>query len=356
VDPNNWSLLFVYLLDIIGLATALYAQVYRYRRVSTPDQRQQTKWVVFGFAVAAGGYALLPLLSLIIPSLLEAGRNRLLFGVAFVIGSDLFQLAVPVSFGFAIMRYRLWDIDRLINRTAVYLIVTAATFLVYEVASSLFDRLFESVVGSDSPVNIVAPGVVAAFTIQPLHHHTQEFIDHTFYRETIEVREALLAFSHEVRQIPTLPEVLHLLVERVTESLHLVRCAVYVRGKDGRFQLADARNFVGNDNDAIEIWLGNNTIQRLEAGRPVSEPDSMLFPLLIPLTLPAMAKQKSSDAFPLAGILALGPRLSGQGFSTEDESLLLSLADEVGTAIYMTRLAGEQAPAGERSSSQPKSL
>ena len=343
VDPYNWPPLFLYLLDVIGLATALYAQVYRYRRVSTPEQRQQTKWVVYGFAVATGGYALLPLLSLLIPALMEAGRNRLLFGMAFLISSDLFQLAVPVAFSFAIMRYRLWDVDFLINRTAVYLIVTGATILVFEAVSTVFGRLFESVVGSDSPINLVAPGLVAAVTIQPIHHHTQEFIDRAFYREKVEAREAFLYFTHEVRQITTLPDALHLLVERVTKTLHLKWGAVYMRDKDGRFQLVDACNLAENDTNYIaEALLGRGAIERLEDGRVVSQPDSTIFSLLVPLTLPAMAKLKLPDAFGLAGILALGPRLSGQGYSKEDEALLLALADQVGTAIYMTRLAEEQ--------------
>ena len=95
----------------------LVVQVYRYRRVSTPTQSQQTKWVVFGVSMGVGGFLLLVSLGRFFPSLFPVGSLANLIADATGIG---LMLLLPLSIGFAVLRSRLWDIDLIINRTLVY--------------------------------------------------------------------------------------------------------------------------------------------------------------------------------------------------------------------------------------------
>ena len=125
------------------VGAGLFAQVYRYRRVSGPVQRQQTKWVVFGVTTALGGFLGLHLLILIIPSL---ERNPL-FLLAGGTGSLLFLLLIPLSIGLAILRSRLWDVDLLIRRTLIYGVLTSLLALVYFASVVLLQAGFRAVTG-----------------------------------------------------------------------------------------------------------------------------------------------------------------------------------------------------------------
>jgi hypothetical protein len=113
------------------VATLALVQLYRYRRISSPLERQQTKWVVFGLAVPCavlvGGYGLL-----IIPVLADTSAST---GASYQLAVGAFLgctlLLIPLSFGFAMLRYRLWDIDILIRRTLVYGTLTIILALIY---------------------------------------------------------------------------------------------------------------------------------------------------------------------------------------------------------------------------------
>ena len=115
------------------LASLVIAQGYRYRWVSDPAQRQQTKWVVFGVAVALGGFAILLSLAASVSWLETAGPVGELVGETLSYG--LIAL-IPLSIGVAILRSGLYDIDVLINRTLVYGLLTATSVAIYFGASS----------------------------------------------------------------------------------------------------------------------------------------------------------------------------------------------------------------------------
>jgi GAF domain-containing protein len=342
VDPASWPSGFEYLLFLVGLATAIYAQLYRYQRVSTPEQRQQTKWSVFGLGVAILGYAILPILSLVYPALLQPGPTRILYGLCFTLAVYLSQLAVPVSIGISILRYRLWDIDLVINRSLVYLIVTGIVVLLFEESSHLLQAFFQNVVRSDSPLSEFLPAVVVGLSLHPLSERTQEVVNRRFYRDKVDAQEAFEHFEREVRRIINLSDLLHLLLTRVSDLLHLSYCAVYLRNPDGQFQLAEANQLPPGEK--VELPQDGSTLKQLESGCAISRPHEKIFPLLVPLTLPPVASSLQSDAPSLVAILALGPRYSGQGFSSEDQALLLEFADQVGTAIYVARLVSARPP------------
>ena len=110
------------------LALGVFAQIYRYLRVSHPMQRQQTKWVVYGFSVAILAFLALILGGSLLPSsLVQSALSPLLIQPAFY----LIMLMIPLSVGIAILRSRLWDIDIIINRTLVYGILTVLLALIY---------------------------------------------------------------------------------------------------------------------------------------------------------------------------------------------------------------------------------
>lgn len=345
------------LLDLLILFTiGLFAQIYRYQKISTPLQRQQTKWVVFGLTAAVIGYFAYSLPQLLIAPLREPGLARVLF---ILIGSPIsvaLLVLAPLSIGLSIAQYRLWDIDPIIHRTLVYGMLTAALALLYFGGVILFQQLFRAITGYQSTLAIAISTLVIASLFLPLRSRLQDFIDRRFYRERVDFRQSLSRFSRQVRTLIDLPELLQVLVERTMELFHSMHGAVFLRNEDGSFQLLKAQNlstqdladaagadsscrFYPGESGALEgtrLSLVPAALDPLHHSRVVSQPRDRLFPLLVPLTAPRAGTNE------LVGVLALGPRLSGQSYSREDQALLMSLADQAGTAIHVARLIQEK--------------
>jgi hypothetical protein len=126
--PSNWPVLGQGMLLVGLFISCLVAQVYRYRHVPSLAERQQTKWVVLGMLVSA-----VALIVVYLPQTLQA--TMLEDNTAYQLTVDTFSalalLLIPLTIAFAILRYRLWDIDILINRALVYVALTAVLLVVY---------------------------------------------------------------------------------------------------------------------------------------------------------------------------------------------------------------------------------
>jgi hypothetical protein len=195
---------------------AIIVQVYRYRRVSTPLERQQTKWLMFGVVLTYGLGFLIPSLSLIIiPGLME--KAAVLYLVNWFIA--LLGSILPLSIGFAILRYRLWDIDVIIRRTLVYSALTALLGLVYFGGVTLLQAIFTAVSGQQSAVAIVISTLVIAALFNPLRHRVQEFVDRRFYRRKYNAELALASFSEMAREVVDLDGLTEKLLSVVQETV-----------------------------------------------------------------------------------------------------------------------------------------
>jgi hypothetical protein len=143
----------------------IWSQVYRYRSVSGPDQRRQTKWVVFGTALALSLLlALLAPLFLLVPGAAEASPF-----VLFLIGNviPLIMLLIPLSVGTAMLRSGLFDIDLVIDRALVYAALTSSLILVYVGSVVSLQYGLRSVSGGSSQLAIVASTLVIAALFSP---------------------------------------------------------------------------------------------------------------------------------------------------------------------------------------------
>lgn len=170
-----------------------YAQVYRYRRVSDPAQRRQTRWVVFGIVTALGGMCALVVLDLIFPGGVAAS----------LLGSTalfLFAFLIPISIGIAILRYRLFDIDVIINRTLVYGSLSAMLVAVYVGSVVSLQYVLRPLTGEGSQLSIVASTLVIAALFNPLRHRIQNTIDRRFYRKKYDAARTLDRFGERLRE------------------------------------------------------------------------------------------------------------------------------------------------------------
>jgi hypothetical protein len=178
------------------VGSLVFAQVYRYRRVSTPEQRQQTKWVVFGFAVALVGFTTVVLVANLVPAIRGVGPLGVMVFSALVYG---FLALIPLSIGVAILRSRLYDIDVVINRALVYGPLTALLVLIYLGGVVGSQYVLRALTGQGSTLAVVASTLAIAALFNPLRRRVQEFIDQRFYRRKYDAARVLEAFSVRLR-------------------------------------------------------------------------------------------------------------------------------------------------------------
>ena len=198
-------------------------QIYRYRRVSNPVQRQQTKWVIYGLLLGFTG---------MLGLLLSSFPNGSLASLIILAALACFQLLIPLSIGFAILHSRLWDIDRVINRTLVYGILTTILVLVYAGLIIALQALLRSIINQTSNVAIVASTLAIAALFQPLRQRIQRIVDHRFYRSKYDAAKIVDAFSSTLRNEVDLDQLRDHLLAVVQETMQPAHVSLWLRKPD----------------------------------------------------------------------------------------------------------------------------
>jgi hypothetical protein len=218
----SWALL---VMIVLG---AMYGQIYRYRHVSVPTQRQQTKWVLFGFLL---WLVLTGILG--VPYSIEMSLpvgNPLPWWT--LVGSAGWWVAltiVPLSLSIGVLRYRLYDIDIIINRTLVYGSLTATLVALYFGGIVVLQRVFVLLTGQQSTLAVVASTLLIAALFTPLRRRIQGFIDRRFYRRKYDARKTLEAFSIKLRDETDLEALNNDLVGVVRETMQPAHVSVWLR-------------------------------------------------------------------------------------------------------------------------------
>lgn len=175
---------------------AIVCQVYRYRRASTPAQRQQTKWVVFGIILT-----LLINQAFWLPTGFTPLGQTLYAPLVFLV-YQLALLLVPVTFFIAIQRYRLFEIDVIIRRTLVYGTLSALLAGTYFGSVVLLQQIARSFNGQrqDSTLVIIISTLLIAALFQPLRRRIQDTIDRRFYHAKYDAKQTMDRFATMLRQ------------------------------------------------------------------------------------------------------------------------------------------------------------
>jgi hypothetical protein len=216
--PNAYKLVQALMLILIGVAVASLLMRRFYAR---GVERQQTRWFTYASAVAASG----AILQYIISEPLElvwlgwAGHALVLMGLA----------GMPISMGIAITRYRLYEIDLIINRTLVYGSLTAMLVALYFGGIVVLQRLFVVLTGEQSTLAVVASTLLIAALFTPLRRLIQGFIDRRFYRRKYDVRKTLETFSASLRDETDLDALRDDLLGVVTETMQPAHVSLWLR-------------------------------------------------------------------------------------------------------------------------------
>jgi hypothetical protein len=190
------------------------------------QERQQIKWFAYASAVMIGGLLVI---------LLGAGSSEFMWNLGWLVGVLGFVL-LPVATAIAILKYRLYDIDRIINRTLVYGLLTVILVAVYFGSVTATQALFRTLTSQEQlpQLVVVASTLVIAALFTPLRRRIQSFIDRSFYRRKYDAAKTLEGFSKKLRDETDLEALRGDLVEVVTETMQPAHVSLWLRPEMAR--------------------------------------------------------------------------------------------------------------------------
>ncbi|MGD8598626.1 MAG: GAF domain-containing sensor histidine kinase [Anaerolineae bacterium] len=281
---------------IVLFAAGLYAQVVRYRHVSGPAERQQTKWVVYGLALWMLGLLLSSIPYFYLGGL-PPGTPDPWWAPASTLVWFLTLNIVPVSLAIAVTRYHLWDIDLVINRTLVYGALTASVLGIYALLVGALGAFFHA--QGNWFTAFLATGLVALL-FQPLRERLQRGVNRLLYGHRDDPFEVLARLGQRMEDTFAPDRVLPTMVETIAETLKLPYVAITVPQGDA--------------------------VQTMESyGKPTTTPQAY------PLTYQGA----------VTGHLLVGRRAVDEAFTDAEERLLRNIARQAGTAVHALQLTAD---------------
>jgi hypothetical protein len=228
-----WPLPLFLLELVLAYGSPIAVQIYRYRRIYTPPQRQQTKWVFYGLICS-----ILLLLFAIFPTSNIFGSLSTLASSAL---SSFAFLLIPISVTMAILRSRLWEIDIIIRRTLVYGTLTVILAVIYiglVIGLESLLRLFTGQVSQSSVIIVVSTLAIAAL-FNPLRRRIQMIIDRRFYRRKYDAAKTVEAFSATLRNEVDLSKLREHLITVVQDTMQPRHVSLWLRQPTSQAQHPD---------------------------------------------------------------------------------------------------------------------
>jgi PAS domain S-box-containing protein len=315
-------------LFFLAAATVLW---YSYRRASTTILRQQLKWVTRGTILAIIPYSLFYVLPYLMGSLPGATMKI----------SALSLALLPLTFGYAIFRYRLMDVDLIFKRGVVYTLAAAIVVGMYFGLVAGVAELVHMQQRNSGPMGLILAVVVTALLFDPVRKWIQDRIDQFFYRTRYDYRRTLLEFGRELSSETDLSTMLSSLIDRLSRTLAVERMAIFLAGeRPEEFMLSQSFGLSAS---------GNLDLSFLSVARP--EPAGHLFfenthqvPRETPSAQQTIARLDLNYYIPChaqqktIAVLGLGKTTKGDFLSSEDMELLETLGGYLGIAIQNGQL------------------
>ena len=220
--------------SLLGLlSTCIIAPIYRYRKLSSRSQRQQLKWALFGLIqLVTVLLVLVELLPFLIPDLDKVGTLPNII-------SSLIQAAslmlFPITIGIALLRYRLWDVDMILNRTLVYVPLTSILTVIYSTSMAISQRLFTTATGEQSQAVAIFTTIVLTTTFSPIKNSLQSYVDKHFKEAPSRLKELKELGKQVTEVIESLDDKLlaRRLVETIVNAHRTQGAALYLKEELG---------------------------------------------------------------------------------------------------------------------------
>jgi len=302
-----------------------------YRLASTTILRQQLKWVTRGTILAIIPYTLFYVVPYLMGSLPGTWMKL----------SVLSLCLLPLTFGYAIFRYRLMDVDLIFKRGVVYTLTAATMVGMYFALVAGVATLIQLRQPSTGPVGFVLAVVVTALLFDPVRKWIQERVDHAFYRTVYDYRRTLLEFGRELGSETDLNALLSSVLDRLSRTLAVDHIAIFLRDEETeQFVVAKSMGIYPTGKLDLTFLIAprpepaghmffENTHQ---VPRETEGSQDAIARLDLNYYIPCRAQQKT------VAVLGLGKTTKGDYLSSEDIELLETLGGYLGIAIQNGRL------------------
>jgi two-component system, NtrC family, sensor kinase len=308
---------------------------YSYSKASSTILRQQLKWVTRGTILAIAPYTLLYVLNFVFPHRMEWVPPAL------IKLSVLSLVVLPLTFGYAIFRYRLMDVDLIFKRGVVYTLAAGTVVGLYFGLVAGVATLVHSRQPSTGPVGLILAVVVTALLFDPVRKWIQDRVDHLFYRTVYDYRRTLIEFGRELSSETDLNALLSSVVDRLSRTLAVDRIAIFLRAEEDSEQFVLSKSIGVNPMSRLDLSF--LSAPRPEAGHMFFEnthqvpretlgSQEAIARLDLNYYIPCRAQQKT------VAVLGLGKTAKGDYLSSEDVELLETLGGYLGIAIQNGRL------------------
>lgn len=323
------------------LAVSLYpistfVCLYRSYREANAEERRQVKWPLWGTMVAVGGRIAIGVIGLIVGSMIFLGKNSIPTIVIMV--PDLLArtvyILIPISFAFAILKYRLMNIDVIIRRTVLYSILSAVVFVLYGILVVGVGTLLVRFAGVQNQTMVIASTIVVALVAVPLRNRLQGMVDRNLFREKRDYPQALREIADLIGRAD-----IEAFLRRSAEIMqHATQTQFIVIALRSEKQFVASAK-VGLADDVItQFRVPASSIdlaRTLDARR--DELPAELRRIGTAIVLPVSIHR---DAL---GFIAAGAKLSHEAISEDDAAFLESAAAQIALSIENSRLRTEEA-------------
>ncbi|HUJ96384.1 MAG TPA: ATP-binding protein [Terriglobales bacterium] len=305
-----------------------------YRRASTPILRQQLKWVTRGTILAVLPFTVFYVVPYML-GLLPSSAMKI---------SVLSLGLIPLTFGYAIFRYRLMDVDLIFKRGMIYTLAAGAIIGAYFAVVAGVAEFVHMQVPSSGPRGLILAIVITALLFDPLRKWIQERIDQFFYHTRYDYRRTLIEFGRELSGETDLDKMLSSVVDRLSHTMLVDRMAIFLSAGEAQQQRwVLAKSFGMGQSAGFDLGFLNVQRPEMEAGhlffentryvpRESGGAQEAIAKLELNYYIPCRAQQKT------IAFLGLGKTVEGDFLSSEDIELLQTLADYIGIAIQNARL------------------
>ncbi len=319
----------VYLATYFGLAAWILMR--QYTRATNVVLRQQMKWVTRGTVLAIAPFTVF----YVLPYVMGWAPVGLMKFAVVALG------LLPLTFGYAIFRYRLMDVDLIFKRGMAYTLAAAAIAGVYFASIAFIAEVVHASVPGAGQVGLIAAIAITALVFDPLKNWITEKIDQAFYRQRYDYRQTLITFGRDLSAETDLDHMLHSVVEYMAKALIVDRVALFIVSEDGAVHLS--QSFGIPKQEGLDLAFLTRERAEGEAGhiffdnthQAVRESDASqqaIGRLDLNYYIPCRAQHR-----PVA-FLGLGKTREGDFLSSEDVELLETLAGYIGIAIQNAQL------------------
>jgi PAS domain S-box-containing protein len=303
------------------------------RRTNTPLERQQMQWITRGTVLAITPFTLFYVIPFLLGALPTTAMKVSMLSLVFL----------PLTFGYAIVRYRLMDVDIIFKRGVSYTLATAAIVGVYFVIIGSMADFARTKLPNAGTAGLIGAIIVTALVFEPLKNWFQDRVDRFFYRTRYDYRRTLIEFGRELSSEVDLGAMLTSVIDRLSRTLLVDRIAIFLATGAEAEQFTMVKSFGISYSGPLDLsflvverpeqYAGHiffdNTRKALQESSSARE---TIAKLNLNYYIPCTVQNRT------IAVLGLGKMVSGDFLSSEDVELLETLAGYIGIAIQNARL------------------